>query len=72
MRQFKVIIISSKLTGDFTPSRKQTERFFLKTLNVVHSLGTEKNLLSYRLKHSRKDDFREVDKFFEDIISETV
>lgn len=72
VRQFKIIIIGSKLTDDFTPCRKQKDPFFLKTLNVVHSLGKEKNLLSYKLTRSRKDDFREVDNFFENTISETV
>jgi len=45
VRQFKIIITGYKLTGDFTPCRKQKDRYFLKTLNVVHLLVTEKNLL---------------------------
>jgi hypothetical protein len=42
VRPFKIIIIGSKLTGDFTPCLKQKDRFFLKTLSAVHLLGTEK------------------------------
>jgi hypothetical protein len=33
LRKFKIIILGSKLTGDFTPCQKKKDRFFFKNLN---------------------------------------